>query len=298
MPELGPYLLGLYETDPDAGVHAAAAWVLRTWRKEEQLNKIDEKLASIEIPTSLGWFVNTQRQTFTIIPRRPLAAASEKELTASMPRLAIAATEVTLKQFRKFKREHKVDDNVVTSGDSPVNQVNWYQAVEYCNWLSEQERIPKEQWCYQPNKDGKLDFVPAYWNRTGYRLPTEYEWEFACRAGAQTMWGFGEADKELLGNYAWFRGNADAEGVDKCFPVGLKKPNDWGLFDMHGNLNEWCQESIDPPRIWRHLGDIECGCRGGSFAVAFPDTGCNARGGVGRNVRAVTIGFRVVRSLP
>jgi hypothetical protein len=294
MPDLVPYFLAVYETDPDAGIHAAAAWVLHAWGKQEQTSAIDKKLASTDIPKSRRWFVNTQLQTFAIIPR-PQPEISGKDMTGNMQHLAIGATEVTLKQFRQFRPKHKVDHNVVTSDDSPVNQVTWYQAVEYCNWLSEKEGIPKEQWCYQPDT---LDLVPAYCSRTGYRLPTEYEWEFACKAGSKTAWSFGEANKELLGNYAWFRGNADVDGVDKCFPVGLKKPNDWGLFDMHGNLNEWCQESIDPPKNKAFPGDVECVCRGGSFAVALADTSSHARSDIGRKVHAVTIGFRVVRSLP
>jgi formylglycine-generating enzyme required for sulfatase activity len=92
----------------------------------------------------------------------------------------------------------------------PVLGVTQHAAMEYCRWLSE--------------KTGKA-----------YRLPTEAEWEWACRAGTTTAYSFGD-DPKQLGDYACFADNSD----DKTFKVGSKKPNPWGLYDMHGNVSEWC----------------------------------------------------------
>src|SRR5262249_49787037 len=84
-----------------------------------------------------------------------------------------------------------------------------------------------------------------YLSLTGYRLPTEAEWEYACRAGAVTSWYYGEAEEPLLPRYGWDLKNSG----ERTWPVAGKKPNDLGLFDMHGNAYTWCQESYqDYPR--------------------------------------------------
>src|SRR5206468_1604460 len=96
--------------------------------------------------------------------------------------------------------------------DYPVGQVSWHDAVAFCQWLS--------------RKEGKT-----------YRLPTEAEWEWACRAGCLGRYHFGD-DSRRLGEYAWFADNSN----NRSQPVGQKKPNAWGLFDMHGNLAEYCAD--------------------------------------------------------
>ena len=106
------------------------------------------------------------------------------------------------------------------TGDLPVEMVSLADAQEFCRKLSE---LPGEK------EAGRH-----------YRLPTEAEWEYACRAGSTTKWCFGN-DQSRLGNYAWYRKNSEGE----THQVGRKNPNAWGLHDMHGNVWEWCTDWHD-----------------------------------------------------
>jgi len=115
---------------------------------------------------------------------------------------------------------------------------NWYQATAYCNWLSKEEGIPEDQWCYEI-KGNVTTLKAKYLSLSGYRLPTETEMEYAIRAGAVTARYFGETD-DLLAKYAWYLRNSQ----ERTSPVGILKPNDLGLFDVHGNVFTWCQESF------------------------------------------------------
>ncbi|MFI5458640.1 MAG: formylglycine-generating enzyme family protein [Isosphaerales bacterium] len=118
------------------------------------------------------------------------------------------------------------------SDQQPVDQVSWPDAVKFCNKLSEREG--RKPYC---RIEGDQVTVAG---GNGYRLPTEAEWEYACRAGSSTRYPFAD-DENQLGAYAWSDENA---GV-KSHPVGLKRPNAWGLYDTLGNVGEWCADGYD-----------------------------------------------------
>jgi formylglycine-generating enzyme required for sulfatase activity len=112
--------------------------------------------------------------------------------------------------------------------DNPVEQIRWRNAAQYCNTRSQLEGL---QPAYDPNT-WECDF-----GANGYRLPTEAEWEYACRAGTSTTYHFGDNSAQLA-SFAWFKGNC-TRGPR---PVAHREPNAWGLYDMYGNVWEWCHD--------------------------------------------------------
>ena len=141
--------------------------------------------------------------------------------------------EVTQAEYEKLgKIEAFSNPSHFQGADLPVEQVTWPQAARFCNARS---RLDGLKVCY--NEDtGACDF-----EANGYRLPTEAEWEYACRALTDSDYSSG-GQARTLGDFAWFSDNS----AKKTHPVGQKKPNPWGLFDMHGNVAEWCQDIYDP----------------------------------------------------
>jgi serine/threonine protein kinase/formylglycine-generating enzyme required for sulfatase activity len=265
--DLLPVLLQLYRDDPDPGVHGAAEWLVRQWHFESKLGEIDRQLRTWKAGGKRRWYVNGQGQTMVVIPTPGVILMGEQDARFRFPAAplhrrrinrtyAIASKEVMVTEFLEFRKAHECHRPTTPTPDCPVNNVTWYDAAAYCNWLSEKEGIPKEQWCYLPNKEGKyaegMKSAPNYLQRTGYRLPTEAEWEYACRAEAATLYSFGEA-MELLDNYAWYNVNSG----NTSHGVGTRKPNDLGLFDLHGNVWEWCQDKYRDYPAQKEDKDIE-----------------------------------------
>jgi formylglycine-generating enzyme required for sulfatase activity len=275
-----PLLLKWYEEDPDSGMHSAVEWLLRhgekgtkehnkelkledrklNWGQRETLVKLDAKLAGP--PTDKkNWYVTTRDHLTMAVVRDPPEFSmgtlvlkpeqidpNERPHRVRIPRsFALATKEITVGLFREFLREnpkvqHSYPKDKSPMDDGPMITVNWFQATQFCNWLSKRENIPPSQWCY-PNLD-VFDYgmvLPTdYLHRQGYRLPTEAEWEYACRAGAVTSRFYGDSD-DMLKEFAWYSRTSNR----RAFPVGQLKPNDLGFFDIYGNVMEWCQDEGD-----------------------------------------------------
>ena len=273
-----PRLLEMYRNHPDAGLHGAAEWLLRRWDAQGIVEQIKQELQVNEqqfwvarkADSVRQWYVNTQGHTMVVLKADEVQMGSpdsekDRETQEVLHRrrigrtFAIASTEVTMKQYWRF-REEKLPRKKDGSGagkprefwnrwsrtdDSPGIPVDWYKAAYYCNWLSEKEGLPETEWCYEPNADAQrsggylagMNPAPDYLIRKGYRLPTAAEWEYACRAATETSRYYGSADR-LLAKYGWYLDIWE----DRAWPVARLKPNDFGLFDMYGNVWEWCHE--------------------------------------------------------
>ncbi|KKL69404.1 hypothetical protein LCGC14_2115290 [marine sediment metagenome] len=137
---------------------------------------------------------------------------------------------------------------------NPVDQVTWAQGAAYCNARSREEGLEP---CYD-RATWRCDFA-----KSGYRLPTEAEWEYACRAGTRTVWFFGTRG-EMLQVYAWHKANSGK----RPRPVGRKSPNPWGLYDMVGNVWQWCNDYYAADYYKVSPGSNPTGPKGGHFKVA------------------------------
>jgi formylglycine-generating enzyme required for sulfatase activity len=245
------------------------------------------------------WYITSQGQTMVVVANPGdflMGEGKERHRQQISHSFAIASKEVTVEQFLRFRKSKEY----APTGECPVNAVTWYDAAAYCNWLSAQEGIPMDQLCYAPDKDGRygegMRIVANYLLRKGYRLPTEAEWEYACRAGADTGYSFGEP-VELLRKYAWYAGNSPGRSQ----PGGMLRPNDFGLFDMHGNALEWCQSAFTPVAAEYRTGDGTSNgprvLRGGWFGSAAGLVRSAYRDGRVPTLRDTYVGFRPARTI-
>jgi formylglycine-generating enzyme required for sulfatase activity len=232
-------LLETFRADPHPGIHSAVELLLRRYGHGDQIDAGARSLEGAQPAAGRAWYINRQGHTMVVIDPR----GEDRVFSCGRPLdrvFAMASKEVSVEQFRRFRSELDYSRHDGPAQNCPVNCVTWYDAAAYCRWMSEQEGMKEEEMCYPPIEEIKEGMrMPAnYLRRTGYRLPTEAEAEYACRAGALTSRFFGSADG-LLGRYAYYRGNSQ----DHSWPVGSLWPNDLGLFDILGNVLEWCQES-------------------------------------------------------
>ena len=185
----------------------------------------------------------------------------------------------------------------------PVDNVTWYTALEFCNKLSDEDGQPRyyELTNVKRRSSGTIERADvSILGGDGYRLLTEAEWEYVCRAGCSTPWCFGDLVVHVT-HYAWFFDNSPS-GTQ---PVGLKKPNSWGLYDMHGNVMEWCFDWFSE-LYYQQCGEVEnpTGAddgtgrtiRGGSWQFGPEATRCACRNSSNPENSSNMIGFRIARN--
>ncbi len=288
----------LFQHDPDSGVHSAAEYALHTASMGDELPGMRLELAN-EPTSARNWQILSNGLCMIYVERpgwiRLGSSDSQTEMGFLSPNrevdiaypFEISTTEISVRQFREFRADALPAHLVTPSEDCPMSRMDLFSAMRFCRWLSEQQPGFDETNCCYPPVDQigpNLRLPDDYLRRPGFRLPTVHEWEYSVRAGSTTS-RFSGNSVEQLNRYCWWVGSSQ----QRLWPVGLKCPNAWGLFDIHGNVLEWCHEA----------------------EIAFDPVGQPVRGGDYRSTERFlrssfaeyaksantlsTIGFRVVR---
>ena len=286
-------LVGCHRPPRDNAKSAQDVKALLTERPKAFTNSIDMKMVLIPAGEFLMGSKLSPKECVTLYGDREefwaKAIACEKpvHIVGVGEPFYMGVTEVTQAQWKAVMG---TNPSIHQGDDRPVEMVSWHEATEFCKKLSAKEKGT-------------------------YRLPTEAEWEYACRAGTTTRYCYGD-DERRLGRCAWYGGSI---GPMRVFgitmvrayygihPVAGKKPNVWGLYDMHGNALEWCQDvwhwdySGTPTdgSAWLEGGEQKLRVlRGGAFDYPHWYVRCAFRAGQSAKDQVEGAGFRVVASPP
>jgi formylglycine-generating enzyme required for sulfatase activity len=269
-----------YANDPKSAIHSACGWLLRHWGETERVDEVDR--TPLAYDPQREWFVvevkygeddDAEKDYFTFIvfpPGKFMMGSPEHEADRQPHELllypvqiehlfALCDREISNAQYRRFlDSTNKGEENDSRKPDHPRVGVSWYEAVAYCRWL----------------KRFGVDF----------RLPSEQEWEYACRAGTITPFSHG-SDETLLKYYARYGLRWTGEDVDTG-TSGALRANRRGLFDIHGNVWEWCSDQFHELSISRVI-------RGGGWPGASQFCRSACRGALEPAARDGFVGFRV-----
>lgn len=284
---------------PDAGVHSSAHWCLTQWNDTATLASLAKSTSQENQNGPLHpkrWIVTPSGALMVKIDGRSVESIGRDFL--------IAAHEVTMDQFRTFIPGRYFSDEFGPAGDCPANIIKWKDAAAYCNWLSAQEGLKS---FYPDDQEELVSWQPSELdlNGSGYRLPQDVEWEWAARGGTITDRPFG-TDESLFVHYDWCLSNATDytarhrshlralyanRETTRSKPVGQLLPNEYGLFDVLGNVAEWCNDLSPHNRVERAI-------RGGAAGGGIRFMNVIRKGTAQPNEEFNSNGFRVVRTIP
>ncbi len=283
-------LTNWYKNSNDTGTHSASYWAMRQWKSAPEVN------TRLQVERDPNWQVNSVGMTLLRLQSGQFLMGSQNGNQNEKPvheekighTFYISAQEVSVRQFGRFLDDmspnvakpedwHGYSSHTSPTEFHPIQNVSINDAILFCNWLSDREQRGN---CYLAS-NGRWSLAK---NVGGYRLPSEAEWEYACRAGTQTEYFFGE-NSSLISDYA-------VCGTLNTQPCGTAKPNVWGLYDMHGNVHELCSNASNDPLFFNYR--LVWYSRGGGWRSTYADCRSASRYQVSHGERSIDVGFRVV----
>ena len=286
----------LYETNLDAAVHSAAGWTLKTWGVAPPDIQDTGNATGNAVEQDHRWLASDEGLSMVMVPPGSLSRPRPDGSLDIIPierEFLICDREIWVGLFHRFIDDEQYDgekpknwpgeDEFFSPTFShPIQKVSWIDAILFCNWLSDREGFTPY---YVRGPTGAWESDKS---SNGYRLPSDSEWEYACRAGTITPYSCG--DETFLDQYAIFRGQ------DTRVTSGTKMCNAWGLFDMHGSVWEWVDEfpaevAVEDSITNRSLKTL----RGGSRGLPAIQVRSSTRTWHSPGHRSSALGFRVVR---
>lgn len=280
-------VLEWYALDPDAGVHAACAWLLRKWGAEPLRKEAKEQLVYMHPSATRNWF-ETEGNIELVACQLPPATNDAPDANHAF---AISAYEIAQCQWDWVMRQVPLSQ-VELSQRLPKGYTSWHQCAAFCNKLSTLADIPASEHCYEQLSQEFYRPYPNATQRRGFRLPTLEEWTYAGHAQTNTPRYWGRNDR-LFELYANCRPHSHLHPQTP----GSLKPNAFGLFDILGNISEWMHPPEQAPHVMVKFSD-QHHVRGGSAWTLTDGVGVDTEYMLNGNEPAQRVGLRVARTLP